>query len=224
MTSTAKTTKTVRAKAKPAPYDSAKGLAAINGNIALIRKNSNAFRDLLQDTLVMICRHGKNTGDVTAMARLMNDGLTNWYRRGPICDYVADFTPVKIVFKGGVAVASLGEKEQRKPWNIEGMVATPFWDHKSLAKDNELPQDIDEVATDVIKFAERLSKRLKDGKIAPTAIDHVTRLIASIKGAVQTVRQADPKPGRPELGLPANTETPQDATSAVHAGAGVAAA
>lgn len=187
------TTKAVKATA----LNRETSLAKINGNIALIRKNSNAFRDLVQKTLVMICRHGKEFGDVTAMARLMNDGLTNWHRRGPVCDYVADFTPIIVKFKGGVAVASLQEKDQRKPWNIDGMEATPFWEHKSLQKDNELPLDVDDIDTNVVKFADRLKKMLDDKKIAPSAIEHTKALIAGIKSVVTTNRptpKEKPKP------------------------------
>lgn len=174
-----------------ATYDAGKGLAAINQNIATIRTNSNAFRQLVQDTLVMISRHALATGDCTAMARLMNDGLTNWHRRGPICDYVKDFTPIVVVFKGGVATAKLEEKDQRKPFNIDGMVATPFWEHKSLAKDNELPLEIDDLDTTVTKLADRLAKKLKDGDVAPTAVEHAKRLIDGLKATVSKVREAD---------------------------------
>ena len=200
---TAKTVKTRTPSKKPnATYDAGKGLAAINQNISLIRTNSNAFRQLVQDTLVMISRHAMVTGDCTAMARLMNDGLTNWHRRGPICDYIKDFTPILVVFKGGVATAKLEEKDQRKPFNIDGMVATPFWEHKSLAKDNELPLEIDDLDTTVTKLADRLAKKLKDGDIAPTAIEHAKRLIDGLKATVSRVREGDretkPKP-KPEI-------------------------
>lgn len=190
-----------------ATYDAGKGLAAINQNIATIRTNSNAFRQLVQDTLVMISRHAMVTGDCTAMARLMNDGLTNWHRRGPICDYVKDFTPIIVTFKGGVATAKLEEKDQRKPFNIDGMVATPFWDHKSLAKDNELPLEIDDLDTKVAKLADWLAKRIekkKDGTIdvAPTAVDHAKRLIEGLKTTVSKAREGDrdtPKAPKPEV-------------------------
>ena len=57
-TKTVKTAKTRTPSKKPnATYDAGKGLAAINQNISLIRTNSNAFRQLVQDTLVMISNH-----------------------------------------------------------------------------------------------------------------------------------------------------------------------
>lgn len=183
------TTKTVKARA--AKFDATTSLKAINGNIALIRKNSNAFRDLLQKTLVMIAVHASNTGDCSAMARLMNDGLSNWYRRGPICDYIRDFTPIVVTFKGGVAQAKFEEKDQRKPFNIDGLRSTPFWEHKSLQKDNELPLEIDEVDTNVTKLADRLTKKLADGGIAPSAVEHTKTLIAALRDTVQKVRAAD---------------------------------
>lgn len=172
-------------------FDAATSLKKINGNISLLRKNSNAFRELLQNTLVMICVHADNTGDCSAMARLMNDGLSNWYRRGPICDYIRDFTPIVVTFKAGVAVAKFEEKDQRKPFNIDGLRATPFWEHKSLNKDNELPLDIDGVDTNVTKLADRLSKKLADGGIDPSAVEHTKTLIAALRETVQKVRAAD---------------------------------
>lgn len=200
---TAKTnTKTRTRKAK---FNATSSLTAINGNIALLRKNSNAFRDLLQETLLMICRHAENTGDCTSMARLMNDGLTNWYRRGPICDYIRDFTPIIVTFKGGVASARFEEKDQRKPFNLDGMEATPFWDHKSLNKDNELPVEIDDLDTTVTKLADRLAKMLKEGKVATSAVEHAQRLIDGIKGTVSAARAADRKPKKSE-----QSETSED--------------
>lgn len=176
-------------------------LAAINGNIALLRKNSKAFQNLLQKTLVMIATHAKNYGDCSAAARLMNDGLTNWFRRGPVCDYLKDFTPIIVTFKGGVAIARLEEKDQRKPFNIDGMVATPYWEHKSLARDNELPQEIDEVDTSVIQFVERLERKLVKGGISAAAVEHTKKLIAGLRGTVQAVRASErptPTPSQEE--------------------------
>jgi len=163
-------------------------LKVINANIALLRKNSNLFRAKVQETILLICRHAKDFGDCSAMARLMNDGLTNWHRRGPICDYVRDFTPIVVTFKSGVAVAKFEEADQRKPFNIDGMVATPFWDHKSLAKDNELPLGVDEIDSNVIKLADRLAKQLADGKIATAAREHAELLIKGIRDTVAAVR------------------------------------
>lgn len=178
-------------RAKKVTFNATTSLSAINNNIALIRKNSNAFRELLQNTLVLIATHAKETGDCSAMARLMNDGLTNWYRRGPICDYVRDFTPILVTFKAGVAQVKFEEKDQRKPFNIEGMRATPFWDHKSLNRDNELPLDADAIDTNVTKLADKLQKKLVDGGVDPAAVEHAKLLIAGLRETVQKVRAAD---------------------------------
>lgn len=94
---------TAKKTVRTARFNAGTSLREINQNIALIRRNSNDFRELLQKTLIAICIHAANTGDCSAMARLMNDGLTNWYRRGPICDYILDFTLIKVTFKAGVA-------------------------------------------------------------------------------------------------------------------------
>lgn len=217
---TAKKTNTAR---KPAP---AKGgmnvdaqqtsLAKINANIALLRKNSNLFRDKVQETLVLVARHADTYGDCSAMARLMNDGLCNWHRRGPICDYVRDFTPIIVTFKQGVAVAKFEEKDQRKPFNIDGMVATPWFEHKSLAKDNELPLTVDEVDTNVIKLADRLAKQIKDGKIAASAIEHTQAIIDGIKATVAKVRVPNPAP------KPADTPAVDPAAAVMNAASAVA--
>lgn len=197
-----------KAKAKAVAFDAATSLKKINSNIALLRKNSKAFQAKVQETLILIARHAHNTGDCSAAARLMNDALPGWSRRGPICIYIADFTPIRVIFKGGVANAKFAEKDgegQRPPFDIDGMVATPFWDHKSMRKDVELPIEIDDIDTDVIKLAERLAKRLKDKKIAPTAIDHTRRMIAALKGTVSAVRaedRAQNAPGAPEPAKP----------------------
>lgn len=197
-------------KTKPA-FDAATSLKKINGNIALLRKNSKAFQEKVQETLILIARHAQNTGDCSAAARLMNDALSGWFRRGPVCDYIADFTPIRVTFKSGVAQAKFIEKDkdgQRPPFDIDGMVATPFWDYKSMQKDAELPIEIDEIDTDVIKLADRLAKRLKDGKIAPSAIDHTKRMIAALKGTVSAVRAEDRAQNAP--GAPEPTETPAE--------------
>lgn len=212
MTSKTKT-KTEAAAPKAAAFDAATSLKKINGNIALLRKNSEAFQNKVQETLILIARHAQNTGDCSAAARLMNDALSGWFRRGPVCDYLADFTPIRVTFKGGVANAKFVEKGtdgSRPPFDIDGMVATPFWDHKSMQKDAELPIEIDEIDTDVIKLADRLAKRLKDGKIAPTAVAHTKRMIAALKGTVAAVRaedRAENAPGAPEAPAATNEET-----------------
>ena len=79
-----------------------------------------------------------------------------------------------------------------------------------MQKDAELPIEIDEIDTDVIKLADRLAKRLKDGKIAPTAVNHTKRMIAALKGTVSAVRaedRAENAPGAPETPAATNEET-----------------
>lgn len=184
-------------KTKAAAFNAETSLKAINGNIALLRKNSNAFRDLLQTTLVLIATHADRTGDCNAMARLMNDGLTNWYRRGPICEYINDFTPIVVTFKAGVAQAKFEEKDQRKPFNIDGMKVTPFWEHKSLNKDNELPMDTDELDNSVAKLADRLTKKIKDKAILPDAVPHAEKLVTALRAVVSAAR-VDAAKAKPE--------------------------
>ena len=78
-------------------------LAATNNNITSLARRGKAFEQLLQKTLVMIAEHanGVGNGDVSAAARLMNEGLRGWVRRGPLCKYIEAYTPIVVTFKVG---------------------------------------------------------------------------------------------------------------------------
>lgn len=84
--------------------------------------------------------------------------------------------------------ARFEEKDQRKPFNIDGLRATPFWEHKALNKDNELPMDTDDLDNTVAKLADRLSKKIKDNAILPDAVPHAEKLVASLRAVVSAAR------------------------------------
>src|ERR1700747_2422476 len=142
-------------------------LKQIDANIVLVRTNSAALNELIQNTAMDILEHARQHKDCTRAQQLVN-AMPRSFRRSILIEWFATFSP--IVTKDSDDWNAKMHKPDSKlfrPFDLEGAAAKPWYE---MAEDK--PEKTYDFAA-LVKMVERLgsviNKKIEDGKVPEAA-------------------------------------------------------
>lgn len=199
--------------------------AAINATIKMVRTTGTKFNELVQKAIEQIIAHGKEYGDVTGAARLV-DAMPQSTRRNEVVNHFGDYSPIRIVKdqKTGLMKASLRKPDDAgyNDWNMDGVKANPWFKRENLInRDNrELTAfDFDAADKRVVDLADFLSgkavaRNVKESYRDPDTGENITNDKTVVKdedrdalhAMAEILREVarDPKDAAKRLGLSAD--------------------
>lgn len=161
-------------------------LQQIDKNITYIKTTGKNVQQRIHDTAVMIMEHSANHGDCSRALTLVQ-AMPKGMRRALVVKWFDKFSPIaiNIVDKrpndSSVRIRKMDSKKY-VPYNLAGAKAVPWYTiEPEVMPDNTWDEDA--VNAKVISLATSLENRLKDGRIAPDAVERTRALVEMLKAA-----------------------------------------
>jgi hypothetical protein len=156
----------------------------------LATRETNLLRDTHEWT-VSICQHGSTNGDVArVVAMAMDMGRTA--NRADYLAWLVAFTPIRYKFKGETKIlASVGLKKgwTAEDFDLEGMVATPFWEFADAEDKEDKPaKGIDDLIKSISGYDSE--KKFEENKVTLEAKLAAELVVALMGGAAFTNKLA----------------------------------
>lgn len=145
-------------------------LKQIDAHISAIRKSGAGLDAKIHETAVAVLIHGKEHGDVSRAAKLL-DAMPRSVRASALKTWFVTFSPVRFRDDG---TSYLGGKADQRVWRIEAANATPFYDLKTNR--DPVPFDIEKALASVLN---RYQKAIDDGRVIENA-DRAKELAATV--------------------------------------------
>lgn len=168
--------------------------------LAAFVKSQEQLVGLAREAANMAISHFAEHGDVAYLQRFHDACRKNFMRRQALVSWACDFMP--LVFEGGKF--SKNKKEDAIEPDLEGALASDFWDYKPEATVEFY------VGSDVIKALNKVIDGFDGGKRKMPANEDATKMVNAAKNAVSRLQNVlAALPTSDELPpVPTNSEQP----------------
>src|ERR1700747_1334371 len=166
-------------------------LKQIDANIVLVRTNSAALNELIQNTAMDILEHARQHKDCTRAQQLVN-AMPRSFRRSILIEWFATFSP--IVTKDSDDWNAKMHKPDSKlfrPFDLEGAAAKPWYE---MAEDKpEKAYDFAELVKMVSRLSSAIDSKIKNGKVPEKDVPSAEAIVAKLAGlSFQHITPAEP--------------------------------